>query len=84
MTELTVYSRNTCGACREAKQILHTMQIPYVEVDVDLDQASATWLRAQGFKTLPVLMVNDRELVPGGVRSLRTMRRDEILNRINS
>jgi len=58
------------------------MQIPYQEVDIDAVAGINAWLNAQGYKFLPVLLVGDRELVPGGLRSLRTMHRHEILERI--
>lgn len=82
MRTLYLYTKQDCGGCQEAKDILNKFSIPYSEINIDEDQSVARWLRLQGINYVPVLFVEGKLLVPGGIKSLRTMRRHEILERL--
>ena len=82
MKTLLVYTKQGCSGCIEAKNFLNELDIPYTEVDVELNQNSADFLIQQGDKFLPQFYANGRRFVPGGWKSLKTMRQHEILDRL--
>lgn len=83
MKTLTVYTKPGCQYCAAAKAFLAENQIDYVEVNILEDHDKADWLRSQGHKTLPVIYAGDEPLVNGGWNVLRTMRKNEIMERLD-
>lgn len=83
MKTLTLYTKPGCTYCAQAKDHLTKLEIAYEEVDITKDDAKRNWLMSQGHKTLPVLYVEEKLLVPGGFNGLKTMRREEILERLS-
>jgi len=63
--QLTLYTVNGCGDCREAKHFLAKHQIPYTEIDIDLRPAAAAELIAQvGRRAVPQFVVDGRWVQP--------------------
>jgi glutaredoxin len=82
MKTLYVYTRPACSGCAAVKKFLDEMSIPYVEVDVDTNSAARHRLTAVGHRSVPQLYADDALLVRGGWNSVKSMRRDEILDRL--
>lgn len=83
MKTLTVYAKKGCGACATAKKYLNDLQIPFIEVDISEDDKIRDKLLAEGHKMLPVIYTSDgKQFIQGGWNSMKTMRRDEILERL--
>lgn len=82
MKTLIVYTKPGCGYCSNAKDYLKGLGIAFDEVDVTKDNAARERILAAGHKTLPVIYAGDKVLVPGGFNSLKTMRKEEILERL--
>lgn len=82
MKPLIVYSKPGCGYCANAKDYLKGLDIPFLDVDVTKDSAARERILAAGHKTLPVIYAGDNLLVPGGFTGLKTMRKEEILERL--
>lgn len=82
MKTLTVYTKTGCGYCTQAKDHLQKLNIAYEEINITNDSAAREKLLAEGHKSLPVLYAGDDLLVPGGFTSLKTMRREDILERL--
>ena len=82
MKKLIVYTKPNCIYCANAKDLLSNMGIQYEEVDVMKDSAVRDKLVAAGHKTLPVIYADDKILVHGGYQALKTMRKEEILERL--
>ena len=83
MKILTIYTKPGCTYCAQAKAHLNGLSIAYEEIDITKDEAKRNWILSQGHKTLPVLYVGEKLLVPGGFNGLKTMRKEEILERLN-
>lgn len=83
MKKLTVYTKPGCQYCTAAKAYLKENNIEFDEVDITTDSSIAEWLRNKGFKSLPVLYAGDEPLINGGWTALKTMRRNEILERLD-
>jgi glutaredoxin len=82
MKILTVYTKPGCQYCVAAKTYLDENSIDYVEIDITLNEDKADWLRSQGHKSLPVIYAGDQPLVNGGWNVLKTMRKNEIIERL--
>jgi glutaredoxin len=82
MKTLYVYSRSGCGACVQVKTFLTGLGIPFVELNVDQNRAALEKLYRDGHQFVPQIYADDKLLMPGGWKTVKTMRRDEILNRL--
>ena len=83
MKTLTVYTKPGCQYCVAAKAFLAENAIEYVEVDITQNTDKLEWLRSQGHKALPVIYAGDEPLVNGGWNVLKTMRKNEIMERLD-
>lgn len=82
MKTLFVYTRNGCGDCADAKNFLNELGIPYVEINVEHDLEGLEFLHGQGDRYLPQFYTDDRKFMPGGWRTVRTMKQHEILAKL--
>lgn len=82
MKTLTVYTKTGCGYCIQAKDHLKKLGIDYQEVNISDDPEAREKLIAEGHTTLPVLYAGNKILVRGGFTSLKTMRKEDILERL--
>ena len=61
---VTIYTTPTCGHCAAAKRYLKEHRVPFREVDVSRDPASAAEMkRKSGQQAVPVIDVNGRIIV---------------------
>jgi glutaredoxin 3 len=68
-TEVTVYTTEPCGFCRQAKALLAARGVPYEEVNLAKDPAGRAELAAlTGQLTFPQVLVGERPV--GGFREL--------------
>ncbi len=84
MKPLTLYTKPGCQYCAAAKQYLNESGIDYVEIDISIHEDKADWLREKGFKTLPVIYACEEPLINGGWNTLKTMRKHEIMERLET
>jgi len=83
MKTLYIYSSNSCQNCQKAKSFLIENDVPHKVIDLNRNPEHRNWLRRAGHTSLPVMLVDNTDLlVPGGYNSLRTMRREEIIERL--
>lgn len=80
---LTIYTKPGCQYCAAAKTFLNENNISYTEVDILENEDKAEWLREQGHRTLPVIYAGDEPLINGGWNVLKTMRKNEIMERLD-
>lgn len=45
--DVTLYGASWCGACKAAKQYLHSRNVPFVEKDIEKDKAAASEMQAK-------------------------------------
>ncbi len=60
MNEIVIYTKNSCGYCRAAKQLLQQLGLSYREVDVTTDSAGYKQMvqLADGRSTVPQIFVD--------------------------
>ncbi len=61
--KVVVYSSESCMYCKQAKEFLKENNIPYVEKNVSTDMEARKELMAKGHMGVPVIYVDDVEMV---------------------
>lgn len=77
---LTVYSKNNCPFCVQAKRLLESKNVPFTEINIEDNPDSRQMLLDKGLRSVPQIFV-DEELVPGGFQGL-TKQTDEFFNKV--
>jgi glutaredoxin 3 len=67
---LTVYSKNNCPFCVQAKNLLRLKGVDYTEVKIDEDASAKDFILAEGHRTVPQCYKDGRLLVEGGYQGL--------------
>ena len=63
MSNVTVYTSNTCPYCISAKDYLKDKGIEYIEKNVQTDKEARKELMAMGHMGVPVILINGEEVV---------------------
>ena len=63
MSDVIVYSSNTCPYCTLAKNYLDEKGVPYIEKNVQTDKEARTELMNMGHMGVPVLVIDGEEIV---------------------
>lgn len=66
---LTVYSKNNCPFCVQAKRLLESKNVPYEEINIEDQPEARQMLLDRGLRSVPQIF-NQEELVPGGFQGL--------------
>ena len=66
---LTVYSKNNCPFCVQAKRLLESKNVPYEEINIEEKPDARQMLLDRGLRSVPQIF-NQEELVPGGFQGL--------------
>lgn len=53
---VTLYSKNNCIQCKMTKRFLADQGIDFKEINIEEDQSAIDWLKAQGFRSAPVVI----------------------------
>lgn len=75
---ITVYTKNYCPYCVQAKKQLESMGFEYEEINIETDAESRSWLIKQGHRTMPQIYYQGRLLVEGGASGLAKLTEDEV------
>lgn len=79
---LTVYSKENCPFCVQAKNYLKNLDIDYQEVRVDQDSQAREFIVAQGHRTVPQIYQDGELFVAGGWQGLSKLNKQAIQQRI--
>ena len=66
---LTVYSKNNCPFCVQAKQLLESKGVEYTEVNIEHDTDARQLLVDKGLRSVPQIF-HGYEIIPGGFQGL--------------
>jgi glutaredoxin len=67
---VTVYSKNNCPFCVQAKNLLKLKGVDYTEVKIDEDTSAKDFILSEGHRTVPQLYKDGKLLVEGGYQGL--------------
>jgi len=84
MKRLQVFSQKSCESCDALKKFLQEMRIEFVDIDILSNHWAAELMIKNRLKTVPQIFFQDHLFLPGGYRTISTMQRYEILERMNS
>jgi glutaredoxin 3 len=68
---VTVYSKNNCPYCVQAKNLLELKGINYEEVKIDESTEAREFIVGEGHRTVPQIYKDGKLLVEGGFQGLK-------------
>lgn len=68
---ITVYSKNNCPFCQQAKNLLTRKGVQFEEINIDIDIEAKRFIMAEGHRTVPQIYSDGRVLVEGGFQGLK-------------
>lgn len=80
---LTVYSKNNCPFCVQAKNLLKSKNIEFKEKKIDEDAEAKEFILEQGHRTVPQIYFNDKLFVEGGFQGLSKLTEDQLKEKLN-
>ena len=76
---ITVYTKDFCPFCVQAKKQLSDMGLEYKEINIEEDSQAKQFVIDAGHRTMPQIYHNEKVLVEGGAQGLAKLSKDEIL-----
>lgn len=67
---ITVYSKNNCPFCVQAKNLLKLKGLDYQEVKIDEDDTAKQFIVGEGHRTVPQIYQDGKLLIEGGYQGL--------------
>jgi len=80
---LTVYSKNNCSFCTQAKNLLTKKNIAFEEIKIDEVPEAREFILTQGHRTVPQIYQGTNLFVEGGFQGLSKLTEDEIKAKLN-
>ena len=80
---LTVYSKNNCAFCVQAKNFLSQKNIPFQEIKIDENAEAKSFILAEGHRTVPQIYHGDKLFVQGGYQGLTKLTEDQLKEKLN-
>ncbi|MGM9903768.1 glutaredoxin [Enterococcus sp. 10A9_DIV0425] len=68
-----IFSKNNCMQCKMVKRFLAENKIDFEEVNIDEQPEAITWLKDQGYQTVPVITSDSATVIgfrPDQLRNL--------------
>ena len=75
---LTVYSKNNCPFCTQAKNLLQLKGIEYQEIKIDENPEARDFVLAEGHRTVPQIYKDGVLFVQGGYQGLSRLTESEL------
>ena len=75
---LTVYSKNLCPFCVQAKHQLDKYGITYEEINIEENAEARDFVISEGHRTMPQIYHNGKVFVTGGAQGLQKLDEDTI------
>jgi glutaredoxin len=79
---LTVYSKDLCPNCVQAKNYLKSKNINFREINIEQDPEAREFIINQGLRTMPQIFMDGKIFVEGGWAGLSKMTAEDILSEI--
>ena len=68
---ITVYSKNNCPFCTQAKNLLSRKGVQFEEINIDIDPNAKRFIISEGHRTVPQIYQDGKVLVEGGFQGLK-------------
>ena len=73
---ITVYSKNNCPFCVQAKSLLQLKGVDFEEVKIDESSEAREFIVGEGHRTVPQIYRDGKLLVEGGFQGLKKQGED--------
>tara|TARA_R110000822_G_scaffold12052_5_gene43530 strand:+ start:77 stop:325 length:249 start_codon:yes stop_codon:yes gene_type:complete len=75
---LTVYSKNNCPFCVQAKNLLTLKGVEFTEIKIDETPEAREFVLAEGHRTVPQIYKDGTLFVQGGYQGLSKLTEEEL------
>ena len=79
---LTLYTKDNCGYCLQAKSLLKNNDIPFEEVNIETVEDARNFIITEGHRTMPQIYREGKLFVEGGYQGLSAMGVDTIKTKL--
>lgn len=79
---LTLYTKNNCGYCLQAKALLKNNDISFEEINIETDVEAREFILSEGHRTMPQIYYQRKLFVEGGFTGLNALGADGIKNKM--
>ena len=81
---LTVYSKNNCPFCVQAKNLLKLKNIAFEEINVEENPQAREFIVNEGHRTVPQIYKDGKLFVQGGFQGLSKLTEDQLKEKLNA
>ena len=81
---ITIYSKNNCQYCVQAKNLLKMKGVEFEEVKIDEVTEAREFLLAEGHKAVPQIYKDGKVFVQGGYQGLAKLTEDQLKEKLNA
>ena len=78
---LTVYSKNNCPFCVQAKNLLTLKGIEFEEINIELQPEAREFIVSEGHRTVPQIYKDGKLFVQGGFQGLQKLTEQDLRTR---
>lgn len=75
---LTVYSKDSCPFCEQAKNLLTMKKIAFEVIKIDEDASAREFIMSEGHRTVPQIYQDGKLFVTGGYNGLKKLTNEEL------
>jgi glutaredoxin len=79
---LTLYTKDNCGYCLQAKALLKNNDVPFEEVNIESAEDARNFIINEGHRTMPQIYREGKLFVEGGYQGLSDMGVDTIKTKL--
>ena len=80
---LTIYTKDWCGYCVQAKRYLTQNGFEFEECNIDNNEEAYKFLMSEGHRSVPQIYYKEKLLVEGGCDKLLALSPSDIREKIN-
>ena len=80
---LTVYSKNNCPFCVQAKNLLKLKNIAFEEINIEDNPDARTFIVNEGHRTVPQIYKDGQLFVQGGFQGLSKLTEDQLKEKLS-
>lgn len=81
---LTVYSKNNCPFCVQAKNLLKLKNIEFEEINIETHPEAREFILSEGHRTVPQIYKDGKLFVEGGFQGLKRLTEQQLNERASA
>lgn len=81
---LTVYSKDNCPFCVQAKNLLKLKGFEFEEINISQQPEAREFIMSEGHRTVPQIYQDGRLFVEGGFQGLSKLTEDQLKEKLNA